>query len=141
MNLGFTGTRKGLTVSQELTLDTLLMGWPSAVDFHHGDCIGADEQASFLAEVNGYRLICHPPAETQYRAFTEDNDEMREPKGYYARNRDIVDESDHLIACPEYGSPITEETKGGTAYTVKYARKRGKPITIVLPNGTVWVEE
>ena len=47
---------------------------------------------------------------------------------YHARNRYMVDNSDVLIAI------YNGEPKGGTAYTVNYARKRGKEIIIVNPD-------
>ena len=47
---------------------------------------------------------------------------------YHIRNRYMVDNCDILIAI------YNGETKGGTAYTVNYARKLGKEIVIIDPN-------
>ena len=47
---------------------------------------------------------------------------------YHIRNRYMVDNCDVLIAI------YNGETKGGTAYTVNYARKLGKEIVIIDPN-------
>ena len=47
---------------------------------------------------------------------------------YHLRNRYMVDNADLLIAVYN-GSP-----KGGTAYTINYARKQGKDIIIINPN-------
>ena len=46
---------------------------------------------------------------------------------YFIRNRYVADNSDKLIAV-YYGSG-----KGGTAYTVCCAKKRGKPIVWINP--------
>ncbi len=59
------------------------------------------------------------------------------PKTYFARNRDIVDAADLLIATPFNNF---EEDRGGTWYTVNYARKRKKPIVIVWPTGKATIE-
>jgi hypothetical protein len=58
-------------------------------------------------------------------------------KSHFARNRDIVNECDVLIGTPPYQAIITKETKGGTAYTVNYAAKQGKPALVVYPDGSV----
>ena len=47
---------------------------------------------------------------------------------YHARNRYMVDNSDVLIAI------FNGDPKGGTAYTVNYARKKGKEIIIINPD-------
>ena len=47
---------------------------------------------------------------------------------YHVRNRYMVDNSDVLIAI------YNGEPKGGTAYTVNYAWKQGKEITIINPD-------
>ena len=142
MKIGFTGTRNGMTAEQKAALVAMLI--PEAVEpceerhqFHHGDCIGADYEAAGIAYYNGFRVICHPPIDITRRAYFGINAEDRKPKSHFARNRDIVDESDMLIATPQYMGPITKDTKGGTAYTVNYARKVGKPVWIVRPDGSI----
>lgn len=142
MRIGFTGTRHGMSAEQKEVLIAMLI--PEAVEpsaerhqLHHGDCIGADYEAAGIAYYNGFRVICHPPIDTTHRAYFGINAEDRKPKTHFARNRDIVDETDLLIACPQYMDPITKATKGGTAYTVNYARKCGKPVWIVRPDGSV----
>lgn len=53
-------------------------------------------------------------------------------KTHFARNRDIVDASNVLVAAPynDY-----EESKGGTWYTINYARGKGLWLAIVWPSG------
>lgn len=102
--------------------------------FIHGDCIGADAQAARIAKDIGYYLIClpgHPKdkTNTMFRAFTDFNDEVREPKPFIARDHDIVNESDLLVATP-VGE---EEIRSGTWTTIRYARKKKKPIEIIMP--------
>jgi hypothetical protein len=140
MKIGFTGSRNGMTLAQGHTLRRLVSG---ATEFHHGACIGADEDAvEGVTEWTTARIIAHPGAS----ALGGDNDflsqraidmsgEVRTTKTHFARNRNIVDSSDVLIATPNYSTPITTETKGGTAYTVTYARKRGCRNIVILPSG------
>ena len=137
MKIGFTGTRNGmlsmqrkkfdidLDMVQEHSLD------PFANEFHHGDCVGADADGHDVADEHNFHIVIHPPVKNDLRAW-KDGDEVREPNTYFARNRNIVNETDILYACP----PTDEELKkGGTWYTINYARKVGKPVRIFWPYG------
>ena len=88
-------------------------------------------------------IIAHPgyivgkPDDTRYRAFSDTNifTIVREPKPFIARDRDIVDETDELVA-----TPLTreEQVQSGTWTTVRYARKKKKPVTIINPVGSTF---
>lgn len=137
MDVGFTGTQKGMTNLQERTtrriLSRLLVKWEGKGRFHHGDCIGADAQAHQIAKDLGYIIVGHPPREYSKRAFCE-FDESEEPGEYLFRNTRIVVTSEILIAAPrEY----TERQRSGTWSTVRRARKRQKPIFLVFPDGSI----
>src|SRR3972149_10599348 len=125
MKVGFTGTRHGMTIEQRSTLENLIeLWWPSVMyDFHHGDCVGADEQAAaiFTAQRRG-EIIVHPPIDNRLRAWCEGT--ILEPKPYLDRNRDIVDASDLLIVAPGGGR---EAPTGRTWYTARYARSKRVP--------------
>lgn len=127
--LGFTGTREGMTPAQIIAVDGLTM-----YDFHtvhHGDCVGADAMMHAIARANGQWIVGHPPSDPKLRAYCT-FDEMWPEKAYYTRNRDIVNSSGVLLATPK---EMEEQPKGGTWYTVGYARTKKKPIIIVWPNG------
>lgn len=129
--IGMTGTRSGMNIKQKMMFKVLLQRMV-AVQLHHGDCVGADDEAHTIAINLGTVCVIHPPLDPSLRAFRVALD-IREPKGYFARNRDIVDESEVLI-----GLPATMfETGGGTWYTINYAKKVGKPIRIIYPDGTI----
>lgn len=49
------------------------------------------------------------------------------------RNRTIVDECEVLVACP--AGP--EVTRSGTWSTIRYARRIGRPVVIIYPDGSV----
>lgn len=132
MKIGVTGTRHGATLAQVFELDRQLI-LMNATELHHGDCCGADSQAHDAAKRQGIRVIGHPPIESSLRAFRK-FDEERPMKDYIARNHDIVDEVDILIALPDSEN---ERLRSGTWATVRYARKTGRSVTIITPEGVV----
>ncbi len=130
---GFTGTRYGMTEAQQDALRNYLAG--SSGEFHHGDCVGADAQAHDIADECGYGIIIHPPKDYQHRAWREVPRHMMKPEqSHFARNRDIVNETTALIATP---FEVEEQPRGGTWYTVRYARKCGKTVVLIRPDGTI----
>lgn len=136
MRVGFTGTRHGLTPSQAVAFAGVLpkgMTW-----FRHGCCVGADEDAVRIVDALDPRpSIFGAPSNigalTSEFALAVSDDTTGEFSDPLERNRLIVDGSDLLVACPK--GP--EERRSGTWATVRYARKKGVPIVIVWPNGTV----
>ena len=153
MKLGFTGTREGMTPLQREVVRSLLNGdarpgiaAAMVTELHHGDCIGSDSTAHDLALLVGLpRIVVHPPSASFYRAFRTSpllppertRSEARPPKPYLDRDRDIVNETDRLIATPK---GMTEERRSGTWATVRYARLLARPIIIVYPDGHVSIE-
>lgn len=138
MKFGFTGTRHGMTAKQSSRFESRMI-LPES--FHHGSCQGADvEAARIVAKMfkdmrSLFLIVCHPgPDDDPCQELSGVDDERREPNRHFARNRAIVDETDCLIACPYNMVP---QLHGGTWYTIKYARKAGKPVTIILPDGTI----
>ena len=70
MKIGFTGTRKGLTILQEKELYLTLRKMRDKYNtFIHGDCVGADEQAHRMALDLGYFIEIYPPKNPKLRAF------------------------------------------------------------------------
>lgn len=134
MKLGFTGTRQGLTGSQRRQLQMYVAELrPDRA--HHGCAIGADREFHHTVrcwdEYCLARIIGHP-CDIKGQSSTSDCDELRDEKPPLERNHDIVDECDHLIACP---ATEAEEWRSGTWATVRYAKKQHKPLTIVYPSG------
>ena len=132
MDIGFTGTKKGMTPIQKVEVQ-LIFEKLRATTLHHGDCIGADDDAHSIALKIGMSVVLHPPIREGARAFCKGSIREVYPKSYLARNRDIVDESKILVATP--AGP--ELTRSGTWATVRYARKKNKTIYIIYPTGTV----
>lgn len=144
MNIGFTGTRNGMTEEQKHEVETLLKRFLVG-HVHHGDCVGADADFHSIARSlqhpldsssKRFAVIIHPPVDESHRAFCKDA-WIRPAKTHFARNRDIVIECDILIATPRL---MIEEDHGGTWYTIRFARKQSKRIVIMWPNGSVTQE-
>lgn len=128
MKVGVTGTREGMSQHQKEQF-VIKFCELNVTEFHHGDCLGADAEAhdivrEFFPDVH---IVCHPPISSYMRAYTK-CDEMRAPKDYIPRDKDIVNETDYLI-----GAPLTdaEVIRSGTWTTIRHARKTGKPHTIL----------
>lgn len=140
-SLGVTGSRYGLSQPQKSFLLQLAFGFVIN-ELHHGDCVGVDQQVNdfFMGLRVGARLyvmtVAHPPLEERWRAHCN-SDFVLPCKEYHARDRDIVNASTHVIGCPQRLWPRT----GGTWYTIGYARERGRPLAIVLPDKNEMVIE
>lgn len=103
--------------------------------FHHGDCVGGDEEGHRIAERLSWQIGIHPPINEKHRAFCKSDHVvilMYEPLDYLARNHAIVKASSLMIACP--GS-LMEVLRSGTWATIRHAKAVGKPLLIIYPNG------
>ena len=130
IKIGVTGTREGATDGQLMAVVFFLEQFIGQdVELHHGDCTGVDVEVAAVASTFGYKVVCHPPEKDEYQGFFGGN-EVREPKGYLARDRDIVDETDMLIVVPLQNE---HQSTGGTWYTHDYAVKKGKPVYVFYP--------
>lgn len=134
MRVGFTGTRDGMTAEQAAVFEGFV---PLPTEFHHGSCKGADIEAAMIVRkifMVHVPIICHPGPDGDPCQYESGVDDLRHaPKTHFARNRDIVNQTDMLIACP---CDMSEQSRGGTWYTVNYAKKVGKPVTIIWPDGS-----
>lgn len=135
VKVGFTGTQRGMTQQQkEKFFEVIEALFPD--EFHHGDCIGADEDAHYICCVFHYSIIIHPPTVATKRAFCRHEGEgsyvVLPPKDYMARNQDIVDAVEVLVATPK---GYAEELRSGTWATVRRAVKANRIVFVIWPNG------
>lgn len=133
-----TGTRYGATSFQLASV-----GWVwsryGITELHDGDAIGVDEQLYYLGRAFGAKIVMHPPRSSKFRAWCGDNkDEFRRPKGYFERDKDMVNESGTLVGCPKH--TFEEFEHSGTWNTIRYARTLGRPIAIIWPGGRIAYE-
>ena len=125
MIVSFTGTREGMSPSQRDQLGFVLAVLceayiPKSLEFRHGDADGADRQAALVALSFGMRVTAWPPRSTDASPLVRNE-------------RDLAAPCDLLIAGPRTD---TEETRSGTWATVRYVRRRGKPI-LFLTRGKI----
>lgn len=132
MIVGFTGTQRGVTPEQWAACWPMLNARAPG-SFHHGDCIGSDDQIAGMTRLIGFWIVGHPPVITSKRAFFQ-SDELRDPLPYLARNHKIVDAAQEMIATP---GEFEEQLRSGTWATIRYARRVGKPVHVILPDGRV----
>jgi len=143
LHIGFTGTHMGMSNRQRAAFQFMIEHMRPSVTLHHGDCVGADNQAHNIAmrifatgTLTG--IVLHPPDKDILRAFCSKDAEssicieVQRPKPYLMRNRDIVAACSLLIAAPEM-ILTGEPTRGGTWYTIRYARTLHRPIIILDP--------
>ena len=131
MKLGFTGTRKGLSLYQVNQLK-LLLAELKPTRCIHGDCVGADAMFHDLVREccpTADILIWPSDLETQ-RAFKK-GDIVQLPAPPLTRNHMIVIDSDHMIACP--GGTV-EVLRSGTWSTIRDAKKWKKKLSIIYPS-------
>jgi hypothetical protein len=132
LRIGFTGTQLGMTEAQRAALKAVLTERDATV-LHHGDCIGADAQAHEIAVSMSCEIVIHPPIVEAKRAWKQAARTLR-PTSYLARNKDIVRDTAMLVATP---GEDTEQIRSGTWLTVRFARRRGRPVWVILPNGKI----
>ncbi len=126
MRVAITATRASATDYQVAALRDELHD-ADIVDI--GDCVGGDAQAYAVARELGCHIVGHPPDNPKHRAFL-DYDEEWATMPYLTRNHDMVDVADRLIAMPRTDE---EELRSGTWATVRYARAKGVPVTLIVP--------
>lgn len=118
-------------------------------ELHDGDAVGVDTQLYWLAcAMQVPHIVIHPPVNIKFRsgcgldeAFRPSTVTVtiRELKGYHARDRDVVDESQAMVGCPKQALPeeMWADATGGTWYTINYTLEVKKPLAIVWPNGHI----
>jgi hypothetical protein len=102
------------------------------IEFHHGDCIGADADAhEIAADVLGVDAVwIHPSRYHTKRAFKKSPHVLPDDDAL-DRNVTIVRITDGLIAAPKERDEVM---RSGTWMTIREARDRQKkPLTILEP--------
>lgn len=131
MRIGITGTSSDMTPAQRAALEAILREL-GATELHHGDCVGADADAHAVAVGLGITVVVHPPEDARKRAYCQAT-RVEPPKPYLDRNRAIVDATTVLVATP--WEQTGEHLRSGAWATVRYARRRGRRVVIVRPDG------
>lgn len=134
MKIGMTGNRNGMSEAAVETFKKYLET-SKYTELHHGDCVGADADAHDIAIFHGIPTVGHPPEKPELRAY-KDCDELWPEAPYFVRNRAIVDNVDLMFGFP---GTMQETKRGGTWYTIRYAKKQLRPLIIIWPDGSTEV--
>jgi hypothetical protein len=129
--MGFTGTRYGMT---DLQKEALVQVVEKCTEFHHGLCVGSDAEAhAIVRESTSAKIHGHPTHMKDLQADLE-CDVLHSPKPPLDRDKVIVMRCKLLVA-----TPLTrkEERHSGTWYTVRQARRWGKPVILIYPDGVM----
>lgn len=143
-HVGFTGTRHGMTIEQYSRLKSYFSSFfakHESFSLHHGDCVGADAAMHEFVFRNfpNAHIIIHPPDIGRDRAFChlkwKGEYTIYSTAPYLTRNQDIIRASDFLFAAPDTN---TMQMRGGTWYTIRTAKKIGKEVHVIYPNGDIF---
>ena len=134
IKIGFTGTRHGMTEEQKNEVKKIIKS-KKCEEFHHGMCVGSDEQAHQIITNMKINTVGHPPVFKKFMSKCQ-CDITKKPFDYLKRNKNIVDETEILIATPD----TKEKVRSGTWSTVRYARQKQKRIYIIHKNGRTTIE-
>lgn len=136
--LGFTGTRHGMTPQQRATVTAIVQEVAQGGEFvaHHGDCVGADAEFHDLCRTEPCSMIVvHPgPLDDLPNQAGRVGDSRHEPLTHMRRNKNIVMTSTVMIAAP---LERIEQAHGGTWRTIEMARKAKRPLAIAWHDGGV----
>jgi hypothetical protein len=136
--IGFTGTRHGMTPPQRAAVAAILepLAEPGGFVAHHGDCIGADAEFHDLCrELPQSFIVVHPgPLDDLPNQAGRVGDERRLPVPHMRRNKNIVMASTVMIAAP---LEVAQQPYGGTWRTIEMTRKAKRPLAIVWRDGAV----
>ena len=129
--VGFVGVRGGLSYAQFRALSRVLIDrdLPGAVIGVEAVVHGADGWGDA-----DFDRIARWMTPTPQFAVVGVPGEAAEPASAAARNRAVVDACDLLVACPP---GAVEEPRSRTWAAVRYARRVGRPVVLLYPDGTV----
>ena len=139
MILGLTGARAGFTEPQLRAVRGAVAILPDRIV--HGGAVGVDEALDRWFRLLGLpsdRIEVYPASGERARVAANRGGIVHPVMSPLYRNRLIAKRCDWLLACP---STQVEGLRSGTWATVRYARAAGKPIALVLPDGTIKEEE
>lgn len=132
MTIAFTGTRSGMNDRQKKHVSEFLQKHLEEIDTClHGGCVGADKDFHDLCLEFNLSVEVYPgysannPDDLSIKAELTGAYSEHKPNTHFARNRVMVDRADIVI-----GTPYNDIQKGGTWYTINYAKKKEKELYV-----------
>lgn len=137
MRVGFTGTRRGMTLDQAMQVN-LEFAKTEAYELHHGGERHADAQMHNIALAYRCPITVHPSDMPDTQMAPRDLDHplvtVLPAKPPLVRNQVIVDQVGWLLAAPH---ELEEVLRSGTWSTIRKALKAKVPVAIVYRDGKV----
>jgi len=130
-NLGFTGTRKGITKAQFDQL-SFLLGYLRPLYARHGGAIGADAEFHEMCLMQRISIDIFPSTMASQVADLHGYNKIYRPAPPLSRNKVIVQYSDYMIAV---SGTAHEVQRSGTWATIRYTKRMQQPIITIFPSG------
>lgn len=130
-SVGFLGTAKGMTDGQKDRL-RMALGRSLPTNFHHGDSLGAEEEAHAVARSFGMHIVAHPSFLSELRAYCP-ADEVRPLRSARDRKLELMRAVDTLLVAP---ATAVEKPDSASWDAVRMARRLGVKLWLLLPDGT-----
>lgn len=86
-----------------------------------GGAVGVDRRAQEYAGLNDIPFFLYKPF------HLVDTKQEYEPRFFFIRNKQIVDNADEMVA-------FWDGESHGTEDAIRFARKKGKPVTVIEPD-------
>lgn len=154
MKVSVTATQSGLTFRQlewAMTRTNRVMKELLLTEFHHGGCIGGDDQLQHIVGVlrrtleedredfTGPVIELHRGSTPEKWADDGFADEIHGPEDNIARNHIMVDLLDPCGEDEMWAFPgeQAEVLRSGTWATIRYAKKQGVNLYVIYPDGTI----
>lgn len=132
MILSFSATRNGLTLPQAVQVCKIIKELSPDL-IVHGGCTGGDENIDYIAFQFGISRRVRPCNLKKFKGVLQPGACIFPTKNPRERNLDIVQDGDTITAYPKGEK---EQKRGsGTWQVIRMAKKIGKPLLIVYPNG------
>lgn len=143
IEIGFTGSQRGLAERQNARLFSIVQKLKENEmigRIRHGGCKGGDTSFHLMIPPQyTNKILIHPGDVNQFEFWNNLDGSFKvfEPRPYLERNKDIVNPSKLMLVCPD---GYIEKVRSGTWATYRYAKKQGKKIIIIYPDGIIKME-
>lgn len=136
MNIGVSGTRKGITDAQRGRLYDLFSA-PALKDgkLTHGGAKGVDEDAAWMWDrIHGPLSADVCPSDLRPDGNYPEPLYKADPKPPLSRNKDIVDNVDIMVILPQQDHEVL---RSGTWMTYRWAIRQHVFTIVILPDGKI----
>jgi hypothetical protein len=106
--------------------------------FFHNGMIGATAQAHAIARGLDLQIVIIPPKNTDLRAKLEGAIQIETPEDFNDSLDHVIEDSHIVIFTPR---EEVEKLRSGTWRSIRQAKREGKSVYIIFPDGRLKVDE